>query len=210
MKKLYILIVTSIALALSLTSFAQTTTPDFIKNDLDAYIEQALKDWNVPGVAIAIVKDGEVILTKGYGKIDMNSRKKVDENTLFMIASNTKAFVGTSLAYLEYDGKCDLNDSVRKWVPDFNMYDPALTSQVTITDVLSHRIGLQTFQGDFMYFYSSLSKKQAYQKFPLVKPSNSFRTQYGYCNMGYFWAGECIQGISGMTWDKYLQNKYFL
>ena len=184
----------------------EAKTPDFIKNKLDDYVQNALKKWNVPGLAIAIVKDGKVVVLKGYGVLEANKSEKVDKNTLFMIASNTKAFVGTSLAMLEYKNKCNLNDPVVKWVPGFKMNNPLLTNEVNITDLLTHRLGLKTFQGDFMYFYSNLTKEEIYLKFPKVKPEHFFRTKYGYCNVGYFWAGECIKGITGITWDKYVQQ----
>jgi CubicO group peptidase (beta-lactamase class C family) len=187
------------------SAFAQSdSTPNFIQNDFDNYVNTAIQKWNVPGVAIAIVKDGKVVVNKGYGTVDMNSQQPVDSNTLFMIASNTKAFVGTSLAMLEHEGKCKLSDPVQQYVPEFRMHHDAYSNEVNIADLLSHRIGLGTFQGDFLYFYSSLDKKTVYEKFPLVSPNNTFRTQYGYCNAAYFWSGECIEGISEMTWDIYL------
>lgn len=204
MKYIYLLFISLIASSYSVAQ--KSSTPEFISEELDTYIEQAMKDWNVPGCAVAIVKDGKVILAKGYGVKETGKKKKVDKHTLFMIASNTKAFVGTSLAMLENEGKCNLDDKLTKWVPDFKMYHSKYTDEVSINDVLSHRLGLRTFQGDFMYFYSNLSKDEVYQKFSLVKPENEFRAKYGYCNAGYFWAGETIQAISGVTWDKYVQT----
>ena len=194
---------------ISTQSFSQNQkTPDFIKNDLDAYIEKAIKKWNVPGLAIAIVKDGKVVKIQGYGVLEHEKKAKVDKNTLFMIASNTKAFVGTSLAMLEYDEKCSLDDKVVKWIPDFKMNDASLTDKVNLTDLLTHRLGTKTFQGDFMFFYSDLTKKEIYEKFPKIEPIYSFRTKYGYSNVGYFWAGECIEKISGLSWDKYVEKKF--
>lgn len=182
-------------------------TPDFIEKDLDAYVIKAIEKWNIPGLALAIVKDGKVVKIQGYGVLESGKKEKVDKNTLFMIASNTKAFVGTSLALLEYENKCNLDDSVIKWVPGFQMNNPIFTSEVTITDLLTHRLGTKTFQGDFMYFYSNLTKRDVYSKFPKVNPMYHFRAKYGYSNVGYFWAGECIEAISGMSWDQYVQMK---
>lgn len=180
--------------------------PEFIRNDLDSYVEKARKEWNIPGVAVAIVKDGEVVALKGYGLRHVQQDDPVDENTLFMIASNTKAFVGTSLAMLDYEGECDLSDKVVDWVPGFRMYDPCETKEVNINDVLSHRLGLQTFQGDFMYFYSNLTKPEVYEKFPMIVPQNGFREKYGYCNAGYFWAGEVIESITGEDWNIFIED----
>ncbi len=180
--------------------------PEFILKDLDGYVGDALKNWNIPGVSVAVVKDGEIVVCKGYGVRHYQKDEPVDENTLFMIASNTKAFVGTSLAMLESEGKCNLSDKVVDWVPDFRMHDPWETNEVNINDVLSHRLGLRTFQGDFMYFYSNLTKPEVYEKFPLIVPQNGFREQYGYCNAGYFWAGEVIKSISGHDWNIFIEE----
>lgn len=181
--------------------------PEFVRKDLDRYVTEALAKWNIPGVSVAVVKDGEVVIDRGYGVRHYQKNEPVDENTLFMVASNTKAFVGTSLAMLEYNGNCTLSDKVVDWVPGFSMNDPWETKAVNINDILSHRLGLKTFQGDFMYFYSNLTKEEVYEKFPLIIPQNGFREQYGYCNAGYFWAGEVIESITGNTWNQYVQEK---
>lgn len=205
-----ILLISILQFSLFAVFSQENKAPNFITNDLDAYVKKALEKWNVPGIAIAIVKDGKVIISKGYGVKEMDKKKAVDENTLFMIASNTKAFIGTSLAMLEYKNRCSLDDKVSKWIPDFQMNNPALTDEVNLTDLLTHRMGLSTFQGDFMYFYSNLTNKEVYSKFPTVKPQNTFRTTYGYSNVGYFWAGEAIKKITGVTWDKYLEQQILL
>src|SRR3954464_12014040 len=100
---------------------SQSTTPLFISDSLDTYIQQGLKDWNIPGLAIAIVKDGKVVVMKGYGVRDLETKKPVNENTLFMIASNSKLFTGTALAQLDADKKLSLNDKIIKYFPDFRL-----------------------------------------------------------------------------------------
>jgi CubicO group peptidase (beta-lactamase class C family) len=105
------------------TSFAQNQ-PSFIKDSLDHYVEYALKQWQIPGVAVLVVKDGNVVVLKGYGVKELGKQENVDENTLFMIGSNTKAFTGTALAILEYEGKLKLEDKIIKYLPDFKMKDP--------------------------------------------------------------------------------------
>jgi len=182
--------------------------PEFIKNDLDSYVNSALEKWNIPGISVAVVKDGEVVMARGFGVRHHQERKKVDENTLFMIASNTKAFTGHALGLLEFEGKCNLEDKVVDWVPEFKMNDPWVTEHVNINDVLSHRLGLETFQGDFMYFYSNLTKEEVYEKFPKIVPNNGFREEYGYCNAGFFWAGECIESISGQPWNVFIEDNF--
>ena len=115
-------------------------TPAFITDSLDSYIRQGMKDWNVPGLAIVIVKDGQVAFMKGYGVADTATRQPVNENTLFMIASNTKLFTATAISQLEYDKKLSLDDKFTKYFPGFTLYEPTTTSLLTIRDLLSHRM----------------------------------------------------------------------
>ena len=127
MKKIRLL-----ALFVSCIFIAAHAQPSFIKDSLDSYIQQGLKDWNIPGLAIAIIKDGKIVVMKGYGVRDKTSNEPVDENTLFMIASNSKLFTGTALAQLEYDGKLSLDDKITKYFPDFVLADSNTTRMVTI------------------------------------------------------------------------------
>src|SRR3954463_4373676 len=121
------------ALIYSSFSIAQ---PSFVKDSLDNYIAQGMKDWNIPGLAIAIVKDGQVVLMKGYGVRNLETKEPVDENTLFMIASNSKLFTGTALAQLDYDKRLSLDDKIVKYFPDYRVYDSCSTELVTIKDML--------------------------------------------------------------------------
>src|ERR1700682_4139055 len=130
--------------------------PAFLHDSLDSYIQKGLKDWNLPGLAIVIVKDGKVIRMKGYGVRDIETKKAVDENTLFMIASNTKLFTGSSLALLETQGKLSLDDPITKYLPDYRLNDSTTSRLVTIRDLLCHRIGTKTFEGDFTFWNTSL------------------------------------------------------
>ncbi len=180
--------------------------PEFVGEQLDQYVLRALADWNLPGAAVAIVKDGRVLVAKGYGLRDFRLPDSVDANTLFMIASNTKSFTATAVAMLQHEKKCKITDKVVDYVPGFAMNDPWVTQHATIADVLSHRLGMATFQGDFLYFYSNLKPEEIYEKFPLIVPQYEFRTRYGYCNAGYFWAGQCIESITGEPWNEYIQK----
>jgi len=116
----------------------------------------------------------------------------VDENTLFMIASNTKLFTATALAQLEYDHKLSLDDKVSKYIPDFQLYDSVSTQLVSIRDILSHRIGTKTFQGDFTFWNSSLSREEIIHRIRLLKPMSPFRQNWGYCNSCFLTAGQVI------------------
>src|ERR1700749_4333267 len=131
--------------------------PSFVKDSLDSYINKGIKDWNIPGLAIVVVKDGKVVVMKGYGVRNIETKEPVDENTLFMIASNSKLFTATALAQLEYNKKLSLDDKITKYFPDYKAYDPTTTELVTIRDMLCHHLGTKTFQGDFTFWNSSLS-----------------------------------------------------
>ena len=189
-------------------TFAQT--PVFISDSLEKYIETGMKDWQIPGVAVAIIKDGKTVLMKGYGTKEMGKTDKIDENTLFMIGSNTKAYTATSLAILENEKKLSLDDKITKWLPDFKLYDACATQMATIRDMLCHRSGLETFQGDFTYWESNLTRKEVMQKFGKNKPAYDFRTRYGYCNAGFLTAGEVLSVASGRTWEDNIRERIFM
>ena len=176
-------------------------TPVFITDSLDGYVLRGMKQWEIPGLAIVIVKDGKVVLSKGFGQRAINSPEPVDENTLFIIASNTKLFTGTDLALLDYQKKISLNDKVTKYLPWFRLYDSSSTRLATIRDMLSHRIGLKTFQGDFTFWNSSLPKDSIIWKMRYLKPSGEFRQDYGYCNSGFVVAGRILEKVSGKSWE---------
>lgn len=207
MKKL--VMATLLVVCVHFLLYSQNPTPSFVKDSLDTYIKTALKTWNIPGVAVAIVKDGKVVLAKGYGKQSIAKPDKVDENTLFMIGSNSKAFTATLLSWLQFDKKCNLNDKVVKWLPNFVMKDPWVNKELSLTDILCHRIGMETFQGDFMYWTSALTKEQVIEKFGKLTPRYSFRSKWGYTNAGFAIAGECIKVISHDSWESNIKKRIF-
>jgi len=202
MKKLGLAVILSFLLLSPV--FAQT--PSFISDSLDSYIKRGMADWNIPGLAIAIVKDGKVILMKGYGVREVGKPALVDENTLFIIASNTKLFTGTSLAKLENEKKISLDDRVTKYIPWFRLYDSNVTRMVTIRDLLCHRLGTKTFQGDFTFWNSNIPRDSIIWKMRLLKPSQQFRQDYGYCNSAFLTAGQIIPVVTGMSWENYVQE----
>jgi CubicO group peptidase (beta-lactamase class C family) len=173
-------------------------------------VEREMKRWNIPGSAVAIVKDGKVVAMKGYGVRETGKTDKVDENTLFQIASNSKAFTGTSLAILDHQKRLSLDDKITKWMPDFKLKDPLATAEVTIKDMLTHRIGFQTFQSDFLNWNCNLSRKELIANMRNVKPAYSFRAHYGYCNAGFLAAGEIIPLVTDTSWDDYLKYHFFV
>lgn len=172
--------------------------------DLEKYIEKARTDWQVPGLAVAIVKDGQVVLSRGYGVKTEGSKDKVDGGTLFAIASNTKAFVATALAQLVDDGKLSWNDKVVDHLPWFALYDDYATRHATVEDLLCHRLGLGTFSGDLMWYKSSLTAEEVVKKVKYVPQAYEFRNGYGYSNLMFIAAGEVIAKVSGMPWDEFV------
>ncbi len=180
--------------------------PSFIKDSLDRYISQGMKDWNIPGLAIAIIKNDSIVVMKGYGVKDLDSKEPVDENTLFMIASNSKLFTGTSLAQLDYDKKLSLDDKITSYFPWFRVYDSVTTQLVTIKDMLGHHLGTKTFQGDFTFWNATLSRDSIMYKMRYVKPPQQFRASYGYCNSCFLTAGQVIQKVTGKPWEVYVYD----
>jgi CubicO group peptidase (beta-lactamase class C family) len=202
-------LVTGLFILLAFFANAQDV-PSFVKDSLDNYVQAALSDWKIPGVAVCIVKDGKVVVMKGYGVKEIGTNDKVDENTLFGIGSNTKAFTATALAMLGADKKLSLDDKVQRWLPDFKLYDPWVAKEATIRDLLCHRLGFETFQGDFMYFDSDLSLDEVRQRFAKVKPLYSFRSRWGYTNAAFMTAGEIIPKVTGKTWAQFVQDSIFV
>ena len=196
-------------LVLALFTFGVNAQGNFIKDSLDAYVNREMKRWNLPGMAIAIVKDGKVIVMKGYGYANVADKIPVTENTVFQIASNSKAFTGTSLALLEHYKKIALNDKVKTYLPYFKMNESWRTDQISIADVLSHRIGYETFQTDLINWGSTKTRKALIENMVNVTPKFGLRETYGYCNMGYLVAGEIIPAVTDTSWDDYVRYHYF-
>jgi CubicO group peptidase (beta-lactamase class C family) len=126
-----------------------------------------------------------------------------------MIGSNTKAFTATAMAMLQADKKLTLDDKVQKWLPGFKLYDPWVAKEATLRDLLCHRLGFETFQGDFMFFDSDLDRAQLLEKFAKIKPAHSFRSTWGYTNAAFAVAGEVIPKVTGKTWEQFLKKEYF-
>jgi CubicO group peptidase (beta-lactamase class C family) len=184
---------------------AQTITP----NEVDLLVEKAMKEFNVAGVAVAIVKDGKIIHEKGYGVKSIETKLPVDEHTNFQIASNSKAFTTAALSILVDEGKISWKDKVTKYLPEFKMYNDYVTENFLIEDLLCHRSGLGLGVGDLNSFPdgSDFTIKDVLTSFQHFKPVSAFRTQFDYDNQLYFVAGELIARVSGMTWEDFIQTR---
>jgi len=186
------------------TTFAQITS-----QQIDSLVADALVKFKVAGAAVAVVKDGKVIHSKGYGFADINTKEAVNENTNFQIASNTKAFTTTALAILEEEGKLNWDDKVIKHIPEFKMYDTYVTENFNIQDLLTHRSGLGLGVGDLMFFPdgTDFTINDVLSCFQYFKPVSAFRTQFDYDNLLYMVAGEVIARASGMSYEVFVQKR---
>jgi CubicO group peptidase (beta-lactamase class C family) len=173
---------------------------------IDKYIEKARKDWDVPGLAVAIVIDGEIVHAKGYGVLEQGKKEKVDEHSLFAIASNTKAFIATSLSMLVEEGKLKWDDPVIKYLPYFSLYDSYTSQNTTVRDLLCHRVGLGTFSGDVIWFKSNYTAEEVVKHIRFVPQAYGFRSGYGYSNLMYITAGEVIKAVSGQSWAEFVRE----
>jgi len=176
--------------------------------DIDAVVARVLKTFDVPGVGLAIVKDGRVVLAKGFGVRKLGEPTPVDDHTLFGIASNTKVFTATALGLLVEEGKIEWDAPVIKYLPWFQMYDPYVTRELTIRDLLVHRSGLGLGAGDLLWWpQSTYNRKEVARRLQFIKPATSFRTAYAYDNVLYLVAGEVIETISGQSWEDFITDR---
>lgn len=178
-------------------------------DSLDRWCRRALDSLDTPGFAIGVIKDGEVVFAKGYGVREKGKSEAVDANTLFAIASNTKAFTAVALATLAAEDKLLLDDPVRKYLPDFAMYDPYVSEHINIRDLLSHRAGLGTFSGDVIWYKSQLTAAEVIQLIRYLPQAYEFRAGYGYSNLMFITAGEVLAQVAGKPWHEWLKERVF-
>jgi CubicO group peptidase (beta-lactamase class C family) len=179
------------------------------EKQIDEVAERTLKAFKVPGIAVAIVKDGQIIHAKGYGVKSIDTQQKVDANTLFGIASNSKAFTSAALAMLVDEKKLDWDDKVTKYIPEFKMYNEYVTNEFTIRDLLTHRSGLGLGAGDLMIWPggNTFTVQDVINNLQYLKPVSSFRTKYDYDNLLYIVAGEVVHRVSGQTWGDFVEQR---
>ncbi|MBT29299.1 MAG: serine hydrolase [Thalassobius sp.] len=182
-----------------------------ISKDIDAIVENAMKNFTVAGVAVAVVKDGKIVHQKGYGVKSADSKEKVNEHTNFGIASNSKAFTTAALAMLVEDGKLSWTDKVIEHIPEFKMYNDYVTQNFNIQDLLTHRSGLGLGIGDLTMFPdgSDFDINDILSNFQYFEPKSAFRTKFDYDNMLYLVAGEVIHRVSGKTWEEFIKERIF-
>src|SRR6202000_2116466 len=193
----------------SVVSAQRADRSKFISDSLQNYINHAMTNWRLPGAAVCIIKDGKIVLMKGYGIKELGLNTPVDENTLFMIGSNTKAFTATILAMLQANGKISLDDKITKYIPTFRLDNKPAGEMTTVRDLLCHRIGFKTFQGDFTFYNTDLTRDQIIARMALIKAAYPFRSKWGYTNSAFLTAGQVITSVTGRSWESYVKDFIF-
>jgi len=178
-------------------------------NQIDSLVEANIKEFNIAGISVGVVKDGKIIHAKGYGVSSIETKAKVDENTSFGIGSNTKAFTTAALSILVDEGKLNWTDKVQTYIPEFTMYDAYVAQHFTVEDLLCHRSGLGLGMGDLMLFpggtdFTTADILSAFQYF---EPTSEFRTKFAYDNLLYIVAGEIVARVSGVSWELFVQER---
>jgi CubicO group peptidase (beta-lactamase class C family) len=176
--------------------------------DLDNYVSTAMAQWEVPGLAMAVVKDDKVVFAKGFGKRKLGEDKAVDAETLFAIGSSSKAFTAAAIGMLCDDDKLSWDHPVQKHIPDLQLHDPYVTRELTIRDLLCHRCGLP--RGDFIWYGTIHDRSEVLRRARFIKPQWSFRSHFGYQNIMFLVAGEVVGKTAGIGWDDFVKQRLFL
>lgn len=204
--------VTPVILYLVCLSFQTTVNAQDITDleGLDEFIERGMKDWGIPGLAISVVRDGEVIYARGYGVRKLGEDAVVDEHTVFGVASTTKAMTVTALGMLADEGILHWDDRVRDHLPWFRLSDPWVSDMVTVRDLLSHRVGIGRMTGNRLVFMPDRDRRTILDHVSHQPFEIPFRSGYLYSNMMYMVAGMVIEGAAGISWDEFLPERIFI
>ncbi|MDO9528280.1 MAG: serine hydrolase [Syntrophales bacterium] len=175
---------------------------------LDTYIKKTMKDWQVPGLGIALVKNDKVVFMQGYGIRKLGETRRVDENTIFPIGSASKAFTSTAIGLLVQDKKLSWDDRVVDHLQGFQMYDPWVTREITVRDLLCNRGGLSAVS-DLLWYATDYDRDEIVRRLRYIEPESSFRSQYAYRNCMFLTAGQIIPAVTDMSWDVFLKERIF-
>lgn len=189
--------------------FGQEIVRNINIEKISTYIEKSMKEWKIPGMAVAIVHNDSVILSKGYGIRHCVNGGKIDENTLFGIASLTKTFTASALGTLVDREKISWEDKVSDYIPYFQLYDPYVSDEMQIRDLLCHRSGLKTFSGDLIWYASNYNSEEVIKRAKYLEPEYGFRTHFGYSNIMFLAAGKIIEEVTDTAWADYIKTYLF-
>jgi CubicO group peptidase (beta-lactamase class C family) len=181
--------------------------PDEWLHELSERIEKERVRWEIPGLAVAVTRKDQVLFERGFGLREIGKTEVVDENTLFAIASNSKAFTATALGMALYEKHLDYDAKVASILPSFRLRDPYVSAEIRVKDLLCHRAGFDTWVGDLLWYGSSLSRPEVVAALAKLEPSFSFRERYGYCNLMFIAAGELIPPLTGSSWESFVKER---
>lgn len=201
------LVVLLLLFSLTCSQAQKSSLSDKKVQEFEAYIVKGMKDWEVPGLAVTVVKDGKVILAKGYGVRELGKSDAVNAQTLFACASTTKAMVAAGMGMLVDEGKVNWDDPVYRYLPEFQLYDPYVTRELRIRDLFIHNSGVGN--ADFLWSVMNISTEQVLHKMRNVEPSYSLRSGFIYQNIFYVAAGEVIKKVSGKPWHEFIRERIF-
>ena len=176
---------------------------------LHDFVEAGMAEWGIPGLALAVVKDDQLVLAQGYGVLHRDEPRLVDEHTLFGIASVSKAFTAAAVGMLVDEGLLHWDDPVVKHLPHFRLYDPWVSDHVTIRDLLSHRVGVGRMTGNRITWLPHRDRSDLLYRIRYLEPEQPFRNGYVYSNVMYMVAGEVVAAVSGMSWDDFIAERIF-
>jgi CubicO group peptidase (beta-lactamase class C family) len=200
---------------LALVLVAAASSPAVLSREvdlerLDVYIRNAMSEYELTGLAVSIVKDHEVVFSKGYGVRNAETGEPVTPDSLFNIASCSKAFTAAAVAMVVEDGDLRWDEKVVDHVPGFQLADPYITRELDVTDTLSHRTGLGTFYGDLLWYNTDYDNREIIRRMRHLPITNDFRSEFGYQNNMYMIAGEIIHEVTGKSWSEFTKERIFV
>ncbi|MEL6821241.1 MAG: serine hydrolase domain-containing protein, partial [Calditrichota bacterium] len=198
-----------ILLILLPTQARENRFSSFIADSLDTYIQNGMKEWEIPGLSIGVVKDGGVIFSKGYGIRDLDEKQPVTSETLFMIGSLTKAITCATTVLACIDDSLSLNDPIQKWIPEFRLSNDAASKQVIVEDILTGRTGLGSHQGDFLFWKTNHNVQHLLKILPKFSLQSEIRRKFIYNNLSYLIIDELLNRSLNMQWSEAVRHYVF-
>ena len=198
----------ALLLALPLAAVAQTQAPAELEG-IEVFVEQGMRDWGIPGLAVSVVKDDELAWARGFGVRRLGHPEPVDADTLFNVASVSKAFNAAALGLLVDEGRIAWDDPVIEYLPRLQLYDPYVTQAATVRDMLAHRVGLGRLTGNRLRWISERGSAEQIQRLRHLEPEVGFREGYVYSNVLYMVAGEVVPAVTGTGWEQFVEQRLF-